>query len=137
MSVCHDPHGNWTPPQVKGIKKLVAATRNMALPTQSTRLSFCTIEPGTSLSRMKEGTIMSDMIANGILIRNIHLCKVEPIISKCSTSGQMLGPVLRVFSFRYVSFSLFDATTSSLQGPRYRKSHTRNDSENRLTQLAL
>lgn len=48
--VCHVSHGYCTLPHVNGIQKFVVAAMKIALPSQSTRLSFSTMEPGTRLS---------------------------------------------------------------------------------------
>jgi hypothetical protein len=62
-----------TPPQVKGMRKLVVAATNRNEPSQSKVLSLCRIDPSRAFSFRQTGIPIAAMIQNGMFNQKIHL----------------------------------------------------------------
>jgi len=62
-----------TPPQVRGIRKLVVAATNRNEPSQSKILSLCRIDPSRGFSFRQTGIPIKAKTQNGMFNQKIHL----------------------------------------------------------------
>lgn len=66
-SVAPDAQGNWIPPHINPIRKLVMDNVNTIVPIQSTLLIFVIMDAGRSTRVRNNGTEMAPITAKGML----------------------------------------------------------------------